>query len=93
MGIIVPYQYTVMVPLPSSNKVVSLTLCLLTKGLCTISMRESHRTEDLASWCGRMVTRGLTDWDTPTTEVRASTAYGVQHRMKEQARSRTCTEL
>ena len=53
-------------------------------------MVEFQRTEDLASWWGRRVRRGVTDWERPSTAITASTAYGVQQRMKEKASRRTC---
>ena len=43
----------------------------------------------LASWWGRRVRMGVTDWERPSTAITASTAYGVQQRMKEKARRRT----
>ena len=52
-------------------------------------MTEFHSTDDLASWWGRRVKTGLTDLLSPSTAIMASTAYGVQHRMKEPARRRT----
>ena len=61
-------------------------------GLSTRRKMEFQRTEDLASWCGRRERRGDTDWERPSTAITARMAYGVQQRMKEEARRRTCSE-
>ena len=63
---------------------------LLTMGLSMRRMVEFQRTEDLASWWGTRVRRGVTDWEMPSTAITARTAYGVQQRMKEKAKRRTC---
>ena len=62
-------------------------------GLSKRRKTEFQRTDDLASWWGRRERRGDTDWERPSTAVTASTAYGVQERMKEEARRRTIVTI